>query len=83
MVENINVNRLASKIAKSPMYKAYTIHMNTPMVNTKYMMNEMPWVLRFLIVLSVCGKKAMVVVKAAKNPKISMILSPLHQCLLL
>ena len=44
-------------------------HRSVPKANSEYMGNDRPDVFFVLIVLSACGKKEMVVLTAAANPK--------------
>jgi hypothetical protein len=68
---NINVMAFAKATGKLGVMIPYINHMNVPKVNTAYMDKDIPEVSLVRMVFIACGKKEMVVLKAATKPMIS------------
>ena len=68
---NKNVIALAAATGRLGYIMPYISHKKVPIVNTTYMDRDMPEVSFVRIVFTACGKKEMVVLKAAKKPMIS------------
>jgi hypothetical protein len=65
---NIRVMPLAIDIDNCFVKMPYMSHKDTPMVNIRYMLKEIPEVFLVLITLIACGKKERVVKAAAIKP---------------
>lgn len=68
---NKKVIALATATGKLGDQMPYISHKKVPTVNTMYMESEIPEVSFVRIVFTACGKKEIVVLKAAKKPMIS------------
>jgi hypothetical protein len=73
MLANIRVIAFAIATGKLPLMMPYISHKSVPAVKREYIPKEIPEVFFVWMVLMACGKKDMVVPKAAKYPIIAVV----------
>lgn len=76
-----NVNTFPMIMGICQLYTPYIIQRNTPEIKSRYIGNDKPFVFRVFMVFNACGKKLMVVSKAAIFPMMFTVFMKQRSCI--